>query len=119
MSSCTARAIPGTSATAPRLETLARICPNFTYIPSITRPTDDPYFEGEIGRIQTLLERQVIEEHSGLTLDPAQIDLFLCGNPDMIVGTSAWLRAERVHRGSARRQGDDPLGEVLVTCAHE
>ena len=66
------------------LESLARIRPNLTYIPSITRPGEDPHFMGQNGRIQTLLEQGVVESLSGLLLDPGLADVFLCGNPEMI-----------------------------------
>ena len=66
------------------LESLARIRANFTYIPSITRPHEDLHFRGHTGRIQTLLEQGIIETLSGVALDPARADVFLCGNPEMI-----------------------------------
>jgi len=66
------------------LESLARIRPNLTYIPSITRPHDDPHFRGHTGRVQMLLEQGIIETLSGVPLDPARADVFLCGNPEMI-----------------------------------
>jgi ferredoxin--NADP+ reductase len=66
------------------LESLARIRSNFTYIPSIARPHEDPHFRGHTGRIQTLLEKGIIETLSGVPLDPARADVFLCGNPEMI-----------------------------------
>jgi ferredoxin--NADP+ reductase len=66
------------------LESLARIRPNLTYIPSITRPAEDPHFRGHTGRIQSLIAQGVVEAASGIALDPAHMDAFLCGNPDMI-----------------------------------
>ena len=66
------------------LETLARLRPNFTYIPSITRPDEDPHFHGRIGRIQAILEQGALEKDAGVALDPEQADVFLCGNPEMI-----------------------------------
>jgi ferredoxin/flavodoxin---NADP+ reductase len=66
------------------LESLARIRSNFTYIPSITRPHEDPHFRGHTGRIQTLIEKGIIETLSGVPLEPARADVFLCGNPEMI-----------------------------------
>jgi len=66
------------------LESLARLRPNFTYIPSITRPDQDPHFIGYTGRIQALLEQGVLERESGVALDPAKAEVFLCGNPDMV-----------------------------------
>lgn len=66
------------------LESLARVRPNFTYIPSITRPEQDPHFRGSTGRIQSLIAQGVVEKQAGVPLDPALVDVFLCGNPDMI-----------------------------------
>jgi ferredoxin--NADP+ reductase len=66
------------------LESLARLRPNLTYIPSITRPDEDPHFRGHTGRIQTLLEQGIVEALAGVPLDPARIEVFLCGNPEMI-----------------------------------
>ncbi len=66
------------------LESLARLRPNLTYIPSITRADQDPHFHGRVGRIQALVEQGVLEKESGLTLNPAKAEVFLCGNPDMV-----------------------------------
>jgi ferredoxin--NADP+ reductase len=76
------------------LESLARLRPNFTYVPSITRPEQDPIFNGHTGRIQALLEKGVLEKESGVALDPAQVDAFLCGNPDMIKAVKVILEAK-------------------------
>jgi ferredoxin/flavodoxin---NADP+ reductase len=75
------------------LESLARIRPNLTYLPSITNAEEDRLFQGHIGRIQTLLEQGLIEKTSGATLDPALADVFLCGNPGMITAVKAILEA--------------------------
>jgi ferredoxin--NADP+ reductase len=76
------------------LESLARLRPNFTYIPSITRPDQDPHFRGRTGRVQALVEQGVVEKESGVALDPAQVDVFLCGNPDMVQAVKAMLEAK-------------------------
>jgi ferredoxin--NADP+ reductase len=73
------------------LESLARIRPNFTYLPTITSPAEDPHFQGHTGRIQALMEQGVIEKESGVSLDPAQADIFLCGNPDMVTSVKTLL----------------------------
>lgn len=75
------------------LETLARLRPNFTYIPSITRADQDPTFRGHTGRIQALLELGVVEREAGLPLEPSAADVFLCGNPDMINSVKGMLAA--------------------------
>jgi ferredoxin--NADP+ reductase len=66
------------------LESLARLRSNLVYIPAITRPDEDPHFRGNIGRVQVLLEKGVVETLAGVPLDPERLDVFLCGNPDMI-----------------------------------
>jgi ferredoxin--NADP+ reductase len=76
------------------LESLARLRPNFIYLPSITRADQDPHFHGHTGRIQALLERGLIERESGVPLDPAQADVFLCGNPDMVKSVKAMLEVK-------------------------
>lgn len=76
------------------LESLARIRTNLIYIPSITRPEQDPHFGGLTGRIQGLLGQGIVEQLAGIPLDPEQADVFLCGNPDMIEATKSLLLAK-------------------------
>ncbi len=75
------------------LESLSRLRPNFIYIPAITRPEEDPHYRGQIGRIQNLLKSGVVEQLGGISLIPAKVDVFLCGNPDMIEQVKEWLLA--------------------------
>ncbi len=86
------------------LESLARLRPNLTYIPSITRPDEDPHFRGYTGRIQTLLAQGIVETVSNVRLDPAQVEIFLCGNPEMIRTVKEILEP----RGFKPDQGKDP-----------
>ena len=53
------------------LESLARLRPNFTYIPSITRPDQDPHFHRPHRPHSGVLEQGVLEKESGVALDPA------------------------------------------------
>ena len=87
------------------LESLARLRDNLTYIPSITRPDQDRHFQGRTGRIQTLLETGAIEEESGVPLDPAAADVFLCGNPDMIAAAKVFLQARRFETDHGKKSG--------------
>jgi ferredoxin--NADP+ reductase len=87
------------------LESLMRLCPHFTYIPSITRPDQDPHFQGHTGRIQTLLEQGLVERESGIPLDPNQADVFLCGNPDMVSSVNIILEARGFQAGRGREPG--------------
>jgi ferredoxin--NADP+ reductase len=36
----------------------------------------------------------VVEKESGVALDPAQTDVFLCGNPDMVQAVKSLLAAK-------------------------
>jgi ferredoxin/flavodoxin---NADP+ reductase len=76
------------------LESLARLRSNFTYLPGITRPDQDPTYQGHNGRIQALLENGVVEKESGVALEPSQADVFLCGNPDMIQAVKTLLEGK-------------------------
>lgn len=87
------------------LESLARIRPNFTYIPSITQAESDPHFQGAIGRIQNLLENGVVELSSGVPLDPTKAEVFLCGNPDMIEASKKFLSERGFTQGQAKEPG--------------
>ena len=86
------------------LESLARLRPNFTYIPSITRPDQDPHFHGYCGRIQNLMDQGVLEKESGIVLEPAKAEVFLCGNPEMVKTAITTLQ----QKGFATKGGAAP-----------
>jgi ferredoxin--NADP+ reductase len=88
------------------LETLARLRPNFTYIPSITRPDQDQHFLGRIGRIQAILEQGALEKDAGVKLDPDHADVFLCGNPEMIKVVTEMLGKKGFKRGDNKNPGN-------------
>ena len=88
------------------LESLNRLCGNFTYVPSITRPAEDPSFTGATGRLQQLLEADAIGERSGLELDPARSHVFLCGNPGMIEAATAWFEERGFVSDAPRKPGN-------------
>jgi ferredoxin/flavodoxin---NADP+ reductase len=87
------------------LESLARLRLNFTYIPTITRPDQDPHFVGRTGRLQTLLEQVAAEKDSGVVLDPAKTDVFLCGNPEMVKAVKTILQAKGFATGHGKEPG--------------
>jgi ferredoxin--NADP+ reductase len=88
------------------LESLARLRPNFTYIPAITRADQDPHFHGRTGRLQTLLEQGAVESDSGLQLDPLKAEVFLCGNPEMVKAVKAILEAKGFNASHGREPGN-------------
>ena len=67
------------------LMTLDRMCPNFTYIPCISRPAEEPIaWGGETGYVQDLWERRPLDGVWGSRPTPEDTHVFLCGNPAMI-----------------------------------
>ncbi len=93
------------------LETLSRLRPNFTYIPSITRPDQDQHFLGRIGRIQAILEQSALEKDAGVQLDPEHADVYLCGNPEMIKVVSEMLGKKGFKRGDGKNPGNIHIEE--------
>lgn len=85
------------------LETWAQNQPNLTYIPSLTR--EDPHFSGPTGRVQTLLDRGIVEQKAGISVDPKVVDVFLCGNPEMIKETQELLRGRGYHPDQGKQLG--------------
>lgn len=60
---------------------LARMFPNYTYVPLTTR---EPETVHQKVYIQDLITSGQLEEKLGQPLDPAHCHVFLCGNPKMI-----------------------------------
>ncbi|MDB5102843.1 MAG: oxidoreductase FAD/NAD(P)-binding domain protein [Fibrobacteres bacterium] len=67
----------------------SRYLPRVTYLPSITRTKEDPWWTGETGRITQYFQSHLMRDRLEIDLDPARTSVFLCGNPEMIheVGT--------------------------------
>jgi ferredoxin--NADP+ reductase len=93
------------------LESLARIRPNLTYIPSITCPDQDPHFCGRTGRVQNLLEQGIVVQEAGVPLDPVQMHVFLCGNPDMIRIVKTMLEAKGFKASQGKEMGNIHIEE--------
>jgi ferredoxin/flavodoxin---NADP+ reductase len=88
------------------LRSLQRYFPNLTYIPAITNPEADTLWKGHTGRIQTLFTSGIIEQESGMEIQPDLFDVFLCGNPAMIdsmislLGERGFAKDERKQPGT-------------------
>jgi ferredoxin--NADP+ reductase len=87
------------------LELAERLCPNFHYLTSITRREADPYFDGLVGRIPALLQQNIVEDQTGVSLDPEKTDFFLCGNPQMIIDLIEQLSVKGYEEGRGRKVG--------------
>ncbi len=62
------------------IEQLARDLPWLTYVPTVSRPWDDPDWTGETGRVDDVIRKYVDQ----WCLDPARAVAHLCGHPSMI-----------------------------------
>lgn len=69
---------------ADELRAMAAEDSTIQYHPSLTREPEDSGWQGSRGRVQTMLDPTTYEQRTGLPLDPANTQAWLCGNPGMI-----------------------------------
>jgi ferredoxin--NADP+ reductase len=70
------------------LTALDRECDWFTYVPTISRPWEDPEWTGETGRVEDVLRKHA--DAAGVR--PGQGGIYLCGNPQMITNCRGIMR---------------------------
>jgi ferredoxin/flavodoxin---NADP+ reductase len=72
---------------AAELQMLQLVCPNFKYLPVISRPQNEfTPWGGRVGYVQDVWKSGAIEQAWGLAPSPENTHVFLCGNPGMIEG---------------------------------
>lgn len=77
------------------VNTMARLSPRFTYLPTVSRPREEPApWGGATGYVQALWTGGALEQAWGFKPSPADTDVFLCGNPGMIDDMANVLAAE-------------------------
>lgn len=89
------------------LGTMQRLCPSFTYVPSVSRPGEELVpWSGARGRVQELWKSGVLARAWGFRPTPKDTHVFLCGNPGMIDEMTRLLEGEgfRVHERLAPGQ---------------
>ncbi len=89
---------------AAELAGLARLRPEqFVYLPLITREAAP---SGALfGRLPQLLAQGELERCVGLTMDPANTHVLICGNPAMIAEVQAVLGQRGLHKHRPRKPG--------------
>jgi len=88
------------------LRTLDRHCPNMTYIPSISRPDDEPVaWSGATGRLQEVWQNRPFDGSAGFAPTPATTHIFLCGNPSMIESMVEILSGEGYREHTRKKPG--------------
>lgn len=67
------------------LVTMARLSPNFTYLPIISRPQEELVpWHGDTGYVLDLFKNGSVEKALGFAPTPETSRVFLCGNPAMV-----------------------------------
>ena len=93
------------------LLTLQHLCRNFTYFATISCPVQEPVpWSGPTGFVQELWTGGLVTKAWGFQPAPANTDIFLCGNPDMIEETIQLLTQEGFREHSLKNPG----GEIHV-----
>lgn len=71
-----------------KIEEIKNSLPNFTFIPCLSRPSDDCGWTGDIGRVTDTLEKYLSNGEN--------VDAYLCGSPKMIASVKDVLNAKGV-----------------------
>jgi len=90
------------------MEGLASEHERLTYLPSVTRGERDESWNGATGYLQDQIASGEMEERSGVPLDPANVHVFLCGNPAMIEAATKLLE----EKGFSEWTRKTPEGQI-------
>lgn len=89
------------------LAMMDRLCPNFRYLPVISRPAEEPVPWGSrSGYVQDLWRDQVLAREWGFVPRPESCSVFLCGNPAMIDDMLEILVSEGFREHTRRQPGE-------------
>lgn len=88
------------------LTMMHRLCPNFTYVPTISRPQAEIVpWAGHAGYIQEIWSAEHPTRLFGFTPTPDKTHIFLCGNPGMIDQMVEKLSGQGYQEHSKKRPG--------------
>jgi ferredoxin--NADP+ reductase len=82
------------------LEALARQSSWFKYVPTVSRPWEDPSWKGEVGRAEDLLRKYL----DAFGLEPSSTTTYLCGQPQMIENSRGILRRKGFQKEFIRQE---------------
>lgn len=89
-----------------QLMTLQHLCSNFTYLPVISRPQQEPApWSGAAGYVQDLWKDGALDAAWGFRPTPENTHFFLCGAPAMIDDTVALLGDEGFKEQTKKEAG--------------
>jgi ferredoxin--NADP+ reductase len=81
-------------------------CEGLSYIPTISRPAEEPVpWGGAAGYVQDLWRRGAVAEAWGFEPSPATARIFLCGNPSMIDDMVEILAAQGYREHTRKQPG--------------
>jgi len=72
----------------------------FSYIPTVSRPWEDPEWAGETGRVDDVLRKHA----DALGLEPGEAGVYLCGHPAMIATTRGIMERRGFDREAIREE---------------
>jgi len=87
--------------------TLQHLFANLNYVPTVSRPQDEPApWSGYTGHVQDLWRKGVVAEAWGFQPAPANTHVFLCGNTTMIEEMVQLLIKEGFREHSHKTPGE-------------
>jgi ferredoxin--NADP+ reductase len=72
----------------------------FRYIPTVSRPWDDPEWKGETGRVDDITRKYL----DSFALNPSNTTAYLCGHPQMIENCKGILKRRGFSKESVREE---------------
>ncbi len=70
------------------------------YIPTVSRPWEDPSWQGEVGRVEDVLRKYL----DSLDMDPQNTTTYLCGHPQMIENSRGILERRGFSKDFIRQE---------------
>ena len=92
-----------------KMKELAAEDDSFIYVPTVTRDPEDSGWEGNRGRVQTIMPADKFSSFTGFDLDPANSRVYICGNPQMIDQVEEDLHT----RGFSTKNRENPEGNII------
>ncbi len=88
------------------LMAMQHLRPNFTYMPVVSRPNDEPIpWRGATGHVQDVWKSDALEKAWGARPKPENTHVFLCGSPHMSEGMIELLVREGFHEHGTHEPG--------------
>lgn len=75
-------------------------CKWFQYIASVSRPWEDPKWQGEVGRVEDIARKYV----DSLGFEPSETTAYLCGHPEMIENCKGILKRRGFSKDQIREE---------------